>query len=162
VFTPLSVRPAGVNYEALSMELQIPVLDLKTELVKVPLTDEGWPVEWLGNRAGVLEGGSLPGAGYSVAAAHNTLNAAEYGPFALLSTLRENDMVFVRGADGMLLRFRVYANELLAPDDLAGLAAIAEQKPGALVLLTCENESPEGGYLNRRAVFAERILGFRY
>ena len=35
------------------------------------------------------------------------------------------------------------------------LVSVAENEPGSLILLTCENESVEGGYLNRRVVFAK-------
>ena len=48
-----------------------------------------------------------------------------------------------------------YANELLAPDDMQKLAAIAGQEEAPLVLITCENESIEGGYLDRRVIFAK-------
>ena len=47
------------------------------------------------------------------------------------------------------------ADEL--PDDFEKLAAIAGQEVNSLVLITCENESAEGGYLHRRAVFARPL-----
>lgn len=50
--------------------------------------------------------------------------------------------------------FSVYANELVDPYGFTEIASVAENEPGSLILLTCENESVEGGYLNRRAVFA--------
>ena len=49
--------------------------------------------------------------------------------------------------------FVVYANEKFASDDIDGLASFV--KPGCMILITCEDESIEGGYLNRRVVFAE-------
>ena len=106
----------------------------------------------LGTDGGILEGSALPGEGLSVIAGHNTLNDTDYGPFALLSTLDVNDTVMVREENGALKLFRVYANELLEPDDMERLAALAGED--ALVLVTCENESADGTYLNRRAVFA--------
>ncbi len=121
----------------------------------VPLADDNWQVKWLGEKAGLLEGSALPGQGISVIAAHNTLNNTEYGPFALLSTMGRGDMITVRNKNNELLIYRVYANELLEPDDMQKLAAIAGQEENALVLVTCENEAAEGGYLNRRAVFAK-------
>ena len=109
--------------------------------------------EWLGADAGILAGSALPGEGLSVIAAHNTLNDTAYGPFALLSTMEPGDRIFTAADDGTLHLFRVYASELLAPDDMASIEAMAEGN--ALVLVTCENESAEGGYLNRRVVFAK-------
>ena len=102
-----------------------------------------------------MEGTALPGEGYSLIAGHNTLNESEYGPFVRLNSLEVNDVVFVRKANSELLRFRVYANELIDTDDFETLRRIAEQEPGSLILITCENESASGGYLNRRAVFAK-------
>lgn len=37
----------------------------------------------------------------------------------------------------------------------SAIASTAENEPGSLILLACENESVEGGYLNRRVVFAK-------
>lgn len=151
----LPAQPLSLNYEPMQMSLQIPSLNVETELVTVPLADDNWQVKWLGEKAGLLEGSALPGQGISVIAAHNTLNNTEYGPFALLSTMGRGDMITVRNKNNELLIYRVYANELLEPDDMQKLAAIAGQEENALVLVTCENEAAEGGYLNRRAVFAK-------
>ncbi len=137
------------------MLLQIPVLNIRTELVTLPLKDGIWQVEWLKDRAGVLEGSAMPGNGISVVAAHNTLNNTEYGPFAMLSAAEINDMIMVNTENGSFSSFRVYANVLLEPDDMQKLAEIAGQEENSLVLVTCENESVGGGYLNRRVVFAK-------
>ena len=83
---------------------------------------------------------------------------AEFGPFALLGTLELNSLIAVSGRDSGLRTFRVFANELLAPDDMEKAAAIAEREENTLVLITCENESAGGGYLNRRVVFAKPVF----
>ncbi len=44
---------------------------------------------------------------------------------------------------------------LITPDDFGTPAALAEPDP--LILITCENESTDGGYLNRRAIFAKPV-----
>ena len=157
VDVPLAVRPEGLNYTNLNMRIQIPTIDVDVELEGVPTMDGAWKVEWLADNAGLLSGTALPGDGYSIVAAHNTLNAEEYGPFALLSTLENNDTIFVNAPDGSLRLFRVYANELMAPNDMEKLASVAEQEMNTLVLVTCENESVDGGYLNRRVVFAKPL-----
>ena len=61
-------------------------------------------------------------------------------------------MIFINQPDGSLQRFGVYANLLVEPNDMQKLALIAEQEEGSLLLVTCENESVEGGYLNRRVL----------
>ena len=60
---------------------------------------------------------------------------------------------YCEGEDELMI-FTVYANELVGPYGFADIASAAENEPGSLILLTCENESAEGGYLNRRVVFA--------
>ena len=154
----LSVQPKDLRYTDVGMRLMIPSLDLDSELVSVPMDGNSWAVEWLDDRGGVLEGSALPGEGFSVVAAHNTLNDTEYGPFALLGTLELNELIAVSGIGSDLRTFRVFANELLAPDDIDKMASIAEREENSLVLITCENESVEGGYLNRRVIFAKPVF----
>ena len=151
----LSEQPNDLPYTPVRMRLMIPSLDIDSELVGVPLNGNSWAVEWLGDRSGVLEGSGLPGEGLSIVAAHNTLNDREYGPFALLRTLELNELIAVSGKGNDLMTFRVFANELLAPDDMEKIASIAGNEENPLVLITCENESADGGYLNRRVVFAK-------
>lgn len=153
----LSVRSGEREYPSLGMTLQIPRFDVAAELAWIPQLDNTWSVEWLGDEAGILKGSALPGEGYSIIAAHNTLDSDTYGPFALLASLEENDSIFVRSAEGKLMNFSVYANELVGPYGFTEIASAAENEPGSLILLTCENEAAEGGYLNRRVVFAKPL-----
>ncbi len=151
--TVLSEQPKELRYEPVRMRLMLPTLEQDIELVTIPVQENSWAVDWLGGNAGILAGSALPGEGISVIAAHNTLNDTAYGPFALLSTLEENDLIVSAADDGTLNFFRGYANELLAPDDLETIAALAEEN--SIVLVTCENEDINGGrYLSRRVVFA--------
>ena len=151
--TALSEQPAALRYEPVRMRLMLPTLEEDIELVTLPREGNTWAADWLGADAGILEGSDIPGRGMAVIAAHNTLNDTTYGPFAMLATMEKGDRIFVTGGDGELLSFEVYANELVEPDGLAAIEALAEEN--ALVLLTCENEAIGGGYLNRRAVFAK-------
>ncbi len=155
--TALSAQPKNLKYTLTPLRIQIPTIDLDTELVNVPLADNAWQVEWLGEQAGLLSGSAVPGKGLSIVAAHNTLNDTSFGPFALLSTLEINDSIFVNGEDNRLTIFRVYANELLDADGMEELLSIAETDDHTLALLTCENESISGGYLNRRVIFAKPV-----
>ena len=80
----LSEQPEDLRYGPVRMRLMIPSLNVDSELVTVPQSGNSWAVEWLGGRTGILEGSALPGEGLCAAAAHNTLNDTEFGPFALL------------------------------------------------------------------------------
>ena len=156
--TPLSVKPADVRYADLNMRIQIPTLSIDVELTGVPELEKSWAVEWLGDRAGLLSGFAEPGQGTSIIAGHNHLNDTQAGPFVMLFELEENDRIFVNTPDGDLVLFSVYANELLDSDDIEHIVSIADREEGSLVLITCENESENGGYLNRRAVFAKPMF----
>ena len=130
---------------------------MDAELAEVPAAEGSWNVEWLENRAGLLGGSALPGEGLSIVAAHNTLGTEKAGPFLLLNTLERNDTVLVSGSDGSVQIFRVFANELLKPGDMEKLASVAGEGKNTLVLVTCENESSDGGYLDRRVIFAGQL-----
>ena len=157
-FSPLAaVYDSGSGYVDLKMRLQIPVINIDTELTGVRGGNGSWPVSGLGERAGLLSGSFIPGQGFAVIAGHNTLSETEAGPFMQLITLENNDMIFINTPDGDLLRFRVYANELFGAGEMAHLASFAEKEPGSIALVTCENESAEGGFLNRRVVFAKPL-----
>jgi len=155
--TAIREQPAELVYSSLGIQLQVPLLDVNAEVVKVPDETSGWAVEWLGNRAGLLEGSALPGEGISYIAAHNHLNEKEAGPFLFIQDLKVNDRIFIRNANGDLMEFSVFANELYGPDDFALVQQKAQENEKTLVLITCENESADGGYLNRRVVFAKPI-----
>ena len=154
---PQSGKPASVEYKPMNMELLVPGLNLSGNIVNVPLTDEGYPVQWLGMDAGLLEGSALPGQGMSVIAAHNTLNAEEYGPFASIQMMENGDRFFVRSADGQLLIYEVYANAKIGAYDMESLRKLAGSYSNSLTLMTCEDEMIEGGYASRRIVAARQI-----
>ena len=151
----LKNKPASLNYDPVGMVLYIPVLDLASDIVTVPQTDDGYPVEWLGMNAGLLEGFAKPGSGISVIAGHNTLNAEEFGPFALLSTLEVGEVLFVRSSNGELKSFTVYLNEKIGAADIEGLRQAAGMYDNTLTLLTCEDEMSDGGYVSRRIISAK-------
>ncbi len=153
----VSQKPASVNYKPVYMELQIPALELKLNIVEIGLQNGVYPVEWLGNNVGVLENTSLPGEGISIIAGHNTLGAEEYGPFALLATMNTGDRLFVRTDENQIFVFEVYVNEKISENDVSGLMKSASRFENTVTLLTCEDELPEGGYANRRIVSAKMV-----
>ncbi len=104
--------------------------------------------------AGMLEGSSIPGKGITVLTGHNHLNTTEAGPFALLSSLAEGDKVMIIDSRGIIQTWHVYESAKIPADGFSRIAS--DVKDNALVLITCEDESPEGGYLNRRVVLAEQ------
>ena len=154
----LPEQPKDVNYKTLRWRLEIPTLDLTTDIVEVPLVDNEYPVTWLGYSAGLLEDSELPGQGRALVTGHNHLNTTEAGPFALLDTLNEGDRIFVTDpAKGMQI-FEVYMNTKISEYDFDGLQRISETDEHSLTLITCEDERPEGGYDNRRIIAARPLF----
>ncbi len=153
--TSLAIRPLGLRYESTGFILQIPSLDVEEEIVSVPLTDGRYPVDWLGSSVGFLEESSLPGEGITVLTGHNHLNTMEAGPFLFIKTLEAGDRLMVTSENGTMLRYSVYGNYRIASDDFASLAG--ELRPNSLVMITCEDESIGGGYINRRVILAGQV-----
>ena len=149
---PAEIREK-VTYARTNMSLSIPTLNVNEDIVIVPLENDTFPVESLGSNIGLLEGSGPTREDLFVLAAHNHLNAEDKGPFAKLSAMKISDLIFVQGAKNAARTFVVYANELFASDDIEGLLSYA--RPGCMILITCEDESVDGGYLNRRVIFAE-------
>ena len=153
----LPEKPKDIVYKPLRWTLQIPTLDVITDIVEVPSEDGNYPVTWLGASAGLLEGYALPGSGTSIITGHNHLNTTEAGPFAFLQKLQEGDRIFVLDPDNEMQIFAVYANEKIDETDFAGLYRIAGAHDRSLTMITCEDERPTGGYQNRRIIAAAPI-----
>lgn len=151
----LALRPEGLVYGSTGLTLQIPSLDVIEPIVTVPKTDGIYPVEWLENAVGLLENSSVPGKGFAVLTGHNHLNDTSAGPFLFLSTLEENDRILVTDKTGNVQTFRVYGNHRIAPDAFNTLADELTER--TLLLVTCEDESADGGYLYRRVILAEEM-----
>ena len=148
----LQMRPQGFVFRDTGLTLMIPVLNVMEPIAIIAKTDEGYPLEGLGNTIGLLDGTSLPGNGFSVLTGHNHLNTEEAGPFLFLRTLSENDLILVADAEGNLQIFRVSGNYLISPDGFPTLADKLTDE--TLVLMTCEDEAVTGGYLHRRVVLS--------
>lgn len=151
--TALEAKPASVNYSALNMTISIPSENLEAELLSVPYVDGDYPVQWLGSNAGVLEGFE----GATFIAGHNHLDDTDYGPFFSLSTIAEGTRVFLTAADGSMKTYEVYANAQFDASDFAGVVEQASEYEDSLALITCEDETIDGGYAHRRVVFARAV-----
>ena len=154
-FTQLKERPRELVYGSTGFMLQIPTLDIAEPILTVPVENESYPVEWLGSQVGLLDGSSLPGEGVTVLTGHNHLNTTEVGPFLFIGTMNEGDRIMVNDADNSMLIYEVYGNYKVSSDGFSGIAD--EIHKNALILITCEDESMDGGYLNRRVILAEPL-----
>ena len=151
-------KPLSVVYRPVNMEIQIPGLDLNSEIVSVERSGNGYPLEWIDNNVALLADMADPGNGVCILAAHNTLDEDTYGPFAMIHSLETGDRLFIRKPGNDLLVFEVYANQKISEYDFESLYRSAFQFENTITLLTCEDELSEGGYANRRIVSA-RFIG---
>ena len=147
-------KPLSINYAQTGMVLQIPSLDVITNIVQVPFMENEYPVQWLGAAAGLLEGSALPGQGVSILTGHNHLSDTEIGPFAFLSQLEPGTKMFILKGNEKLISFTVIRNDMIDAEDVTALETIVNQFENTLTLLTCENELTRGGYANRCVVTA--------
>lgn len=146
--------PLNLSYQPLHRTLEIPSLSVAADIVEIPNENGEYPITWLGDKVGLLEGFALPGEGYTVLTGHNHLNTTEAGPFALLSSMEEGDRIFVRDSKYNLKTYVVYANEKVSETDYEAVESIAVKYEGSLTMITCEDERIEGGYASRRIVAA--------
>jgi LPXTG-site transpeptidase (sortase) family protein len=97
--------------------LEVPALGVEMDIVGVPLSDEGWDVSWLWNRAGYLYGTAFPTwRGNSVITGHVFLPSGLEGPFASLRNLRYGEQAIVH-AWGLRYIYEIQTVEYVRPDD---------------------------------------------
>ena len=60
----------------------------------------------------------------------------------------------ITDSEGAMQIWHVYQSEKIPAGGFSRIAG--DVKENALVLITCEDESTEGGYLNRRVILAEQ------
>ena len=115
--------------------LEIPAMNLKTNIVGVPLVESSWDVSWLSNSAGWLEGSAFPShIGNSILTAHVYLPSGLPGPFVDLHRLKWDDQIIVH-AFGRQYIYQVRANKVIQPDD--SVASRHEEYPW-ITLITCK------------------------
>ena len=151
----LRSRPKNVRYSPTNLSIQIPQLSIDSKLLLVPEISGEYPVEWLGDSIGMLEGSALPGKGIMILTAHNHLNTTENGPFVALGTLNMGDHIFLTDENAKLYTYNVSGNYKIDTDGFALIAG--DLGENTLVMITCEEEAVSGGYLYRRVILADPL-----
>jgi len=134
------------------VELEIPRLGLRTEIVGVPRAEDSWDTDWLAKQAGWLEGTAFPSwQGNAVLVAHNYLRSGLPGPFAELDQLRVGDRLLVH-VYGQAVAYEVQSVRRIDPQDAS---VLEHTDDSTLTLLTCAAYDEEAGeYRYRVAVQA--------
>ena len=152
--TELNVLSQPV-YDATSLTLEIPVLNVKTSIVGVEYKKRNWDVSWLQDQVGWLNRTAYPTwKGNSVLTAHVVNEDGKPGVFSGLKALGVGEYVFVYNA-GYRYTYEVLSNELVQPGDER---VVQHEERSFLTLITCDSyEEKTGTYLNRVAVRAALV-----
>lgn len=153
--TSLPEQPADSSYIRLgNFWMEVPSLNIKSDIVGVPQSGSEWDVTWLGNSVGWLNGTAFPTwEGNSVLTAHVTNPSGLAGPFAELGRLKHGDQIIIH-MDEQRYIFEVRESKLVRPDTTA--FALQDLEDNAyLTLITCQGYNPlNDSYLFRRVVRA--------
>jgi LPXTG-site transpeptidase (sortase) family protein len=137
-FTRLAAQPAEKTYRAMSdLRLVIPALALDASIVGVPVSADGWALDWLGRDLGYLHGTAFPGwAGNSVLTGHVYLPDGSPGPFAGLKNLRYDEKVVLHSYGQRY----TYAVRSVTQIDLNDVESVfAHEDLSWLTLVTCQD-----------------------
>ncbi|MEY2816863.1 MAG: hypothetical protein RL275_326, partial [Chloroflexota bacterium] len=148
-------QPATLKYAKLGdLWLEIPSLNVKSNIVGVPQVNGDWDVSWLGNDTGWLNGTAFPTwTGNSVLTAHVTNASGLQGPFAALKQLKYGDQIIVH-MGGVRYVYEVRVTKLARPYSTS-FAFESKQDASYLTLITCSGYNPlNESYLFRRVVRA--------
>jgi LPXTG-site transpeptidase (sortase) family protein len=149
--TALPSQPAESFTSYSRIELEIPSLRIRTEIVGVPKTDNTWEVSWLGDRAGYLEGTAFPTwRGNSGITGHVYDANGQPGIFHGLKDLKWGDEVLVHFY-GQVYVYEVRSvDRYVLPGDTSGVYK-HENYPW-LTLITCRDYDEETN------TYAARVL----
>jgi len=122
--------------ETVSMQLEIPKIDLLRAIVGVPFVQGKWDLTWLYNQIGYLEGTAFPTwNGNTSLTAHVVLPDGILGPFAKLNTLQYGDSVIIH-AWGKRYIYEVCTQEEVHPNTLS---VFQHEDYAWLTMLTCSH-----------------------
>jgi len=146
----------AVTKEGVATQLVIPKLKLDASVVLSPIENGTWEVESLGqNLVGHLEGTAPPGSNSNIVlAAHVTVAANVYGPFAGLSLLTPGDDIFVYDHDKKF-HYQVVDYQLV---DRSNIEVTYPSQQSEITLITCSRWSKEDGRYLERLVVKGRLV----
>jgi LPXTG-site transpeptidase (sortase) family protein len=149
--TLVSAQPANLTYAGLGdFWLEIPVLNVKSPIVGVPISQNGWQLDWLGDQIGYLEGTAFPTwKGNSVLTSHVYDAYGQPGPFVNLRNLRWGQQVIVHAwGQSYIYEIRSVQNKV-NPENTS--IVTHEERPW-LTLITCQGYDEESDSYNWRIV----------
>jgi len=156
VTTILPPQAPGAQYRTDGdLTLEIPALNIKTSIVGVPSTSNGWDITWLENSAGYLVGTAYPTLkGNSVITGHVFGADGLPGPFVALGKLKWGDKIII-DAFGQSYTYEVRSVKDTQPDDAS---IFAHETLPWITLVTCKDyDEKTRTYLSRIVVKAVQV-----
>jgi sortase (surface protein transpeptidase) len=153
-------RPIGPARVARPVYLAIPVIGVRTRLIRLGLTARGaLQVPASTAVAGWYTGSPRPGQVGSAIIAGHIDSYRGPGVFFRLRLLRPGDHVYVRQAGGKVAVFRVYATGSYAKDHFPTQRVYGPAPDPELRLITCGGtfDPATGSYLSNVVVYATQI-----
>ena len=154
VAAPQSAAPHPV---AAPVSLTIPLIGVSTKLITLGLTSDGsLQVPSTTSVAGWYTGSPRPGAIGSAIIVGHIDSTSGPGVFYRLSELRKGDQVYIRRADGTLVKFRVTAVQQYLKDHFPTQTVYGPTPDAELRLITCGGafDYATGHYLSNTVVYA--------
>jgi LPXTG-site transpeptidase (sortase) family protein len=142
-------------YDATSLAIEIPVLNVNAPIVGVESNHGNWDVSWLQNQVGWLNGTAYPSwKGNSVLTGHVVNADGKPGVFSKLKYLGLGEYIFLHNG-GYRYTYKVTTNTSVEPNDASVMRH--EEQP-FLTLITCDNyDEKTGNYLLRTVVRAKLV-----
>lgn len=149
--TRVKPQPADKAYQAMDdIRLEIPAIGVKTGVVGVPQSVDGWDLSWLTTQAGYLSGTAYPTwAGNTVLTAHVYLQDGTPGPFANLNRLKWGDRIRLN-AFGQQYEYEVRSVESVNPEEID--AVFQHETQDWVTLVTCQGYDPNTNRYEKRLV----------
>jgi LPXTG-site transpeptidase (sortase) family protein len=148
--TLLPDKPKNIYQSYSDLRIEIPSLNLETDIVGLSLKNGKWDVSWLENQLGYLEETAFPTwNGNSVITGHVYDANGKPGPFSNLSQMRYGEPIIIE-AYGQKFTYEVREVLTIAPDDIK--AALKHQELPWITLLTCQ------GYNEKDKSYSSRII----
>jgi LPXTG-site transpeptidase (sortase) family protein len=153
-----ALPPGSVNsitQEGVATRLVIPKLNLDAPIILSPIEEQTWKVDHLGqNYVGHLEGTAPPGSNSNIVlAAHVTVSAGVYGPFAGLAQLASGDQIYVYYGD-QIYEYIVDSHQTV---ERTAIEVTYPSQTGQVTLITCSNWDDQAGRYVERLVIKGRL-----
>jgi LPXTG-site transpeptidase (sortase) family protein len=132
------------------VQINIPGLDIKTDIVGVPLQNGQWDVKWLRNDIGWLEGSTFPGKNGNAVLTGHVFNAnGLQGPFVNLKNLLWGDKVIITAFDEQYIYEVREVKQWVNKDEIQ---ILSHEDTPYLTLITCQGYDPEKDHYAWRTV----------